>query len=204
MKRYFITGTDTDCGKTYVTSALLNYFANTVAIKPVASGSADDALALQQNNSISLSLSEINPWVFKLPVSPHIAADQEEKSISVKELSAYCRKLHWPGIETLFIEGAGGLMVPLNQKETWVDFLKDLGCPVIVVVGMKLGCINHALLTQTALQTANIPFAGWVANCLYPSMDFLDENIATLKNKLQAPLLSVLKYQGKFTSVHLD
>ncbi len=124
MKRYFITGTDTDCGKTYVTANLVRYFSTSAAIKPVASGCFEqenqpvsmDALALQKHCHLGLEV--INPWRFMLPVSPHIAAKEEGCSLSVTEIADYCLNLQLAGIEQLFIEGAGGLMVPLNDKET--------------------------------------------------------------------------------------
>jgi dethiobiotin synthetase len=202
MKRYFITGTDTDCGKTYVTAKLVDYFANAAALKPVASGCmviknqlvSTDAQQLQQNSLLSLDV--INPWRFKLPVSPHIASKEEGICLSIKEIADYCMDLSLPGVESLFIEGAGGLMVPLNEKETWIDFLKYTDLPVILVVGLKLGCINHALLTEQALIANKIKCVGWIANCLDPEMLALSENISTLKSMLKLPLLATLSYSG--------
>ncbi|KTC93512.1 dethiobiotin synthase [Fluoribacter dumoffii] len=199
MRRYFITGTDTDCGKTYVTASLLNYFPSAAAIKPVASGCMEientlinsDALQLQKNN---ISLDIINPWRFKMPVSPHIAAQSEGVSLSINDISNYCLNLQLSGIEKLFIEGAGGLMVPLNDNETWVDFLQITKIPVILVVGMKLGCINHALLTESALLANNIECLGWIANCIDSNMLVLAENIATLTRKLTVPLLAKVPF----------
>ena len=172
MKRYFITGTDTDCGKTYVTASLVNYFTDAAAIKPIASGCLEienqrvssDALQLQKNSDLSLEV--INPWRFKLPASPHIAAKEERVSVSAAEIADYCLNLQLDGVEQLFIEGAGGLLVPLNDDETWIDFLKLTEFPVILVVGMKLGCINHALLTEAVLRSHDIQCVGWIANCI--------------------------------------
>lgn len=205
MKRYFIVGTDTDCGKTYVTCKLASYFPNAVAIKPIASGCMEvdnqlvshDAQLLQQCSD--LSMDHINPWRFKLPVSPHIAAEKEGMHVSAVALANYCMELQLPEIETLLIEGAGGLMVPLNQDETWIDFLKLTQIPVILVVGMKLGCINHALLTENALLVHDIPCAGWIANCLDPEMLCLMENIATLKRKLSFPLFATIPFSGELS-----
>lgn len=209
MKRYFITGTDTDCGKTYVTANLVQHFSNSAAIKPIASGCLGldnqqvsmDALALQEHCHLSLDV--INPWRFKLPVSPHLAAREEGCSLSITEIADYCLNLELAGIERLFIEGAGGLMVPLNDNQTWIDFLKITQFPVILVVGMKLGCINHALLTATALKTHKIPCAGWIANCIDPEMLALSENIETLKSLLDASLLATLSFAGAFSDVNL-
>lgn len=202
MNSYFITGTDTDCGKTYVTRKLLEFVSKSIAIKPVASGCflheeeliSADAQQLQYHNC--LSLEQINPWRFPSPISPHIAAREQKVSIIIKELADYCLNFKMEPFETLFIEGAGGLMVPLNDKETWIDFLKLTKIPVILVVGLKLGCINHALLTASALDYYNIPCAGWIANCLYPNMLALDENIETLKEKLSFPLITQIPYGG--------
>ncbi|CEG56842.1 dethiobiotin synthase [Legionella fallonii] len=206
MKRYFITGTDTDCGKTYVTSQLVNFFANTAAIKPVASGCSfidgqlvsADAQQLQQNSRLSLDV--INPWRFKSPVSPHIAAKEDGVELSISEIADHCLNLQITGIDNLLIEGAGGLMVPLNDKETWIDFLTQTEIPVILVVGMKLGCINHALLTETALKVNKINCAGWIANCFNSEMLALAENIETLKRMLHVPLLGITPYSGKLAA----
>ena len=210
MKRYFITGTDTDCGKTYVTTRLTNYFPNAAAIKPIASGCMEigdqlvssDAQHLQQNSKLSLDL--INPWRFKLPVSPHIAAQNEGIQISASEVADYCLKLYLDGVEKLFIEGAGGLMVPLNKHETWIDFLQLTGIPVILVVGMKLGCINHALLTASVLHAHQIQCIGWIANCIDPNMQALSENIATLRKKLDFSLLAKVSFTSDILPIELN
>jgi len=202
MKRYFITGTDTDCGKTYVTRQLIDYYANAVAIKPLASGCNKinnqlvnaDAQQLIKNN---LTLDKINPWRFEMPISPHIAAEKAGKSIELTELVNYCTQFAVPDMDTLFIEGAGGLMVPLNTHHTWVDFLIISSIPVVLVVGMKLGCINHALLTESVLCSNGIECVGWIANCIDRQMLVLEENIKTLTQLLKAPLLAVIPYQGK-------
>jgi len=206
MKRFFITGTDTDCGKTWATCALLAHYnrhtLRAVGIKPVASGClvqdklliSEDALHLQQ--STGLDLDNINPWRYADPVSPHIAAKYTNTPLSIEKIADYCLQFTHASATHLFIEGAGGLMVPLNDKELWTDFLKLTGIPVILVVGIRTGCINHALLTQIALQQQSIPFAGWIANCLYQDMPALAENIQTLQEFLQAPLLGKIAYKG--------
>ncbi|MFI4919005.1 MAG: dethiobiotin synthase [Legionellales bacterium] len=210
MKRYFITGTDTDCGKTYVTTKLLQAVPNSSAIKPVASGCIElnhalvssDAQQIQQH--CNLSLDQINPWRFKAPASPHIAAREAGTNLSISELANYCLSFQPSGIETLFIEGAGGLIVPLNEEETWIDFLILTQIPVIIVVGMKLGCINHALLTATALKANAIQCAGWIANCIDPNMAYLVENTKTLVTKLQCPLLATINYDGGIFDLSLS
>lgn len=203
MKRYFITGTDTDCGKTYITRQLVHFVSNSGAIKPVASGCAlvdgklinSDAQQLQQNSALSLDV--INPWRFKSPVSPHLAAKEHGVELSITQLADYCLNLQIPGIETLFIEGAGGLMVPLNDKETWMDFLILTQIPVVLVVGMKLGCINHALLTSAALKANRIGCVGWIANCIDSEMLSLPENINTLQRMMDMPLLAITLHSGE-------
>ncbi|MBL7479284.1 dethiobiotin synthase [Legionella bononiensis] len=210
MKRYFITGTDTDCGKTFVTGKLVEYFSNAVAIKPIASGCSvvmdqlinSDAQHLMQNSP--LSMDQINPWRFPLPVSPHLAAQDVGVVLDIHELSDYCLSLEVKEADIMFIEGAGGLMVPLNHSETWIEFLKASEIPVIFVVGMQLGCINHALLTGLALKTHHIECAGWIANCLDPDMLLLDENIETLKNLLEYPLLATLPFGSELIDVNLS
>lgn len=206
MRRYFIAGTDTDCGKTYVTCQLLNYFSRSAAIKPLASGCVErdghwhnsDALCLQQYGG--LSLETINPWRFKSAIAPHLAAEEEGATIFAQELVNYCVNLKLDHVETLFIEGAGGLMVPLNSHETWLDFLIQSQVPVILVVGMKLGCINHALLTEQVLKANRISCVGWIANCVQPGMRALDKNIETLKNRLQMPLLTIVQHNQAITN----
>lgn len=203
MKRYFITGTDTDCGKTYVTKTLLNFYPQSIAIKPIASGCyevdgqlvSSDAEHIQKK--CSLSLDQINPWRFKSPISPHIAAKEQGINLSASDIADYCLNLELEGNDILFIEGAGGLLVPLNETETWIDFLKLTEIPVLLVVGMKLGCINHALLTGIALKSNKIKCIGWIANCIDPKMNALSENITTLTSKLEFPLLSIIPYLGQ-------
>lgn len=208
MKRYFLTGTDTDCGKTYVTTNLLNYFSKSAAIKPIASGCFKienqwvnaDAQQLQKFSNLSLDI--INPWRFKLPVSPHIAAREEDSRISIAEVAEYCLNLQLVDVEQLFIEGAGGLMVPLNDHETWIDFLKITQFPVILVVGMRLGCINHALLTAMVLKTYQIQCVGWIANCIDPNMFALSATIETLQLMLDVPFLATIPFSGTLSHIH--
>ncbi|CDZ78415.1 ATP-dependent dethiobiotin synthetase BioD [Legionella massiliensis] len=214
MRPYFITGTDTDCGKTYVSCQLLDYFKNrekpALALKPVASGcrenngqlESEDVLHLTKHNSPTAY--PINGWQYAPPISPHLAAKAVNSSLSVKELASFCLDERYQSFSPLLIEGAGGLMVPLNDEETWVDFLTFTKIPAIVVVGMKLGCINHALLTDAVLKMNNIETVGWIANCLDSSMLALEGNLATLTDKMQIPLLGVLPYKGKFEGDNLE
>lgn len=210
MKRYFITGTDTDCGKTYVTTQLLQQVPSSQAIKPIASGCtlvngtlvSSDALQFQEHTG--LSLDNINPWRFQLPVSPHIAAQKEDACLSVKEIADYCMYWSYSDTKYLFIEGAGGLAVPLNESETWIDFLLYSKIPVILVVGLKLGCINHALLTVAMLTMHGIKCVGWIANCIDPNMIAHDEVMHTLLNKLTLPLLGFIPFNGQNSVLSID
>lgn len=206
MKPYFILGTDTDCGKTYVTCQLMRYFEaknqQVLAIKPVASGCieqngvliSEDAVCLVQYNDHTQD--QICPWRLRLPVSPHLAAQADGLFISAQMIVDFCTDKLFEMHDYLLIEGAGGLMVPLNHQETWIDVLTQSKIPVILVVGMRLGCINHALLTALALKKHSIACAGWIANCVDKDMLMLSENIHTLSNKLDWPLLAVIPYAG--------
>lgn len=206
MKRYFITGTDTDCGKTYVTCQLLSYFNNqekkALALKPVASGCqekngqllSEDVLRLQKYNKNSHY--SISGWQFAPPISPHLAAKEINCKLSVDKIAKFCLDKQFNELDYLLIEGAGGLLVPLNDEETWLDFLTLTKIPVILVVAMRLGCINHALLTDSVLKTNQITCAGWIANCLDKGMLALSENIATLSLKMHMPLLATIPYSS--------
>jgi dethiobiotin synthetase len=209
MKTFFITGTDTDCGKTYITCQLLAYFKSqnkrVVGLKPVASGCKESSQGLFSEDE--LLLNELNPsfahvsspWRFKEPIAPHIAAHYAKVNLNIADIADYCFAPHYKNQDIVLIEGAGGLMVPLNEKETWLDFLKYSGIPVILVVGMRLGCINHALLTEAVMNSNQISCAGWIANCLDPNMMALGENISILKERMGMPLITTVPFEGKIT-----
>lgn len=209
MKPFFITGTDTNCGKTYVTCQLLDYLnvqqKKGLALKPVASGCLvrngqlqnDDVLSLQKHNKNPDYL--ISGWQFPAPISPHLAAKAAGSSLSVHEIADFCLHRQFDPLDYLLVEGAGGLLVPLNDEETWLDFLNLTQIPVILVVGMRLGCLNHALLTESVLKNNRTVCVGWIANCLDKEMLALTENIATLSLKMKMPLLATIPYQGKLT-----
>ncbi|STX28925.1 dethiobiotin synthetase [Legionella beliardensis] len=198
MKQFFITGTDTDCGKTYVLGSLLNYLNQTYkaqALKPLASGCdeingqliSQDVIRLQRYNA-DPNLT-INRWQYLPPISPHLAAQFAGEVITVDEIAQFCQQDVFTRFDYLLIEGAGGLLVPLNSQETWLDFLKLTRIPVILVVGMRLGCINHALLTDAVLKANQITCFGWVANYLDNNMLVVEENIATLEARMHMPLI---------------
>ena len=203
-KILFITGTDTDVGKTVVATGLLEagnqQGLRTAAIKPVAAGCEDrgcgpqndDALQLQAVASHQLSYQQVNPVALNLAVAPHIAAQEQGKRLSASRLSGFCRGLTLLPIDLLVIEGAGGWRVPLNNRETLADIPKQLNSEVILVVGIKLGCINHALLTAQAIRADGLKIAGWVGNIMDSDMLCLDENIETLKQLLAEPCLGII------------
>lgn len=198
-KGYFITGTDTGVGKTYVTVSLLNMLRQqgfkTAALKPIATGDSEDANQLQQAASIALPYSTINPIAFVPAIAPHIAAAHANQALSVKNILQLCQPALASNVDYLLVEGIGGWKVPLNTQETLADFAIALGFPVILVVGMRLGCLNHAILTWENMLSANTNIAGWIANCIEPDMPYLQDNIETLKQYIKNPLLGIVPHQ---------
>lgn len=210
LKTYFITGTDTDCGKTYVTVALLNHLRQKQlkvrALKPVASGCQEengvlinqDIMRLEQANGAQTP--PIWQWKLRSPISPNLAAVEDNVIITTSKIKTFYENYPKTDLDCLLIEGAGGLLVPLNDQETWVDFLVQTRIPVILVVGMRLGCMNHALLTAYALNKQHIHCGGWIANFLDPNMLAQAGNLETLKQWLQYPYLGSVSYNGSFFS----
>ncbi len=204
-KAFFITGTDTDAGKTLVTTGLLvaakNLGLSTAALKPVAAGceqTADglrnsDALQLQAVMTKQFVYEQINPIALQAAIAPHIAAQQEKRSLSSDRLTGFCRSVLNQADITL-VEGAGGWRVPINPRETMADLAKNLQLPVILVVGMRLGCLNHALLTFEAIVRDGLQVVGWVANCIDGDMPVLAENIDSLRVRLPVPCLGVVPH----------
>ena len=204
VKTYFVAGTDTDVGKTLAATGLIEA-ANrqgrrTAAIKPVAAGCEDrgdglqnsDALQLQAAASHPLSYQQVNPIALQAAIAPHIAAEQEGRSLSAQRLSGFCRGLTLLPVDILVIEGAGGWYVPLNHRETLADVAKQLNPEVILVVGLRLGCINHALLSIKAIRADGLKIAGWIGSTIDPDMPQLDKNIATLERLIAEPCLGVI------------
>ncbi len=196
---YFVTGTDTDVGKTLVSCALLHHLrrnhARVVGMKPVAAGSVDtahgpdseDALRLRAAGSLRVPPALDNPYCLPLPLSPHLAARAAGERIDIELLAARYREL--AGLaDAVVVEGAGGFLVPLNERQTGADLAQALGLPVVMVVGLRLGCLNHALLTQEAILSRGLRLAAWVANRIDPAMASQEDNIASLRERLHAPL----------------
>lgn len=199
---YFITGTDTGVGKTLVSCALLEGLAaqgkRVVGFKPVAAGCDDadhnaDALALRAAGNVQVSYGQINPYCFKQAIAPHLAARQSGVTIDFARIMASYRELVAQADEVI-VEGVGGFCVPLNAQQDGADLAAQLGLPVILVVGMRLGCLNHALLTLRAIAARRLECAGWVANVLDATMPALQENLDALRERIEAPLLGVVPY----------
>ena len=198
---YFITGTDTDVGKTTVAAGLLQAARaaglSTAAGKPVASGCEAtpeglrnaDALALMAQCTVALSYEEINPVAFEPAIAPHIAAREAGVALTVQALLTPMQRILRQRADFTLIEGAGGWRVPLSGQDSLSDVARGLGLPVILVVGVRLGCISHALLTAEAIAQDGLQLAGWVANIIDPKTSRLEENLATLAERLPAPCL---------------
>ena len=209
---FFIAGTDTDVGKTYVSCGLLEAAKlagfSTAALKPLAAGAIgvagsfrnSDAVALLENCSLPLSYDELNPICFEPAIAPHIAASLAGRRVNVDQLVGFCRGVIMKKAELTIIEGAGGWKVPVNDKELLSDLVKKLNVPVILVVAMRLGCINHALLSAQVIQADGLELAGWIANQSEPAMPAYAENLASLKAMMPAPLLAEIKYDANFSS----
>jgi len=201
-RSFFITGTDTGVGKTLFSCALLQAAASagyrTAAMKPVAAGGLqtaegfrnEDALMLQAACTEALRYEEVNPFCLEMAVAPHIAAEHANRRLKVERIAGFCQGMLMRRANLTVIEGAGGWRVPLNDNETLADLCKQLKLPVILVVGMRLGCLNHALLTAEAIYRDGLALAGWVANGLDPEMPEQAANIASLQKLLPSPLLA--------------
>lgn len=198
---YFIAGTDTDVGKTTIAAGLLHAAKlnglTTLGAKPVASGCDvtpkglrnADALALMDESSIQLKYEEINPFAFEPAIAPHLAAREAGVVLDVQSLLGPMRGILARGADFTLIEGAGGWRVPLSNQANLSDLAMALRLPVILVVGIRLGCINHALLTAEAIAQDGLQLAGWVANIIDAKTSRLEENLATLAERLPAPCL---------------
>ena len=194
----FVTGTDTGVGKTFAACVLIHALrARGLAVapmKPVAAGSDEDTAALMRAAGVHASRKDhVTPVLLRDAIAPHVAARREGRSI---ELAPLQRGLAHLGASADFVvvEGVGGFAVPLGPCLDTIDLACAFALPVVLVVGMRLGCLNHALLTQRAIADAGLPFAGWIANAIDPAMEAAEENVAALVERLQAPLLGRLPY----------
>ncbi|RWR02164.1 dethiobiotin synthetase [[Pantoea] beijingensis] len=205
MMRCFVTGTDTEVGKTVASSALLQAAAKagyrTAGYKPVASGCEitpdglrnEDALALQRYSSVTLRYEEVNPLAFAEPTAPHIVSAEEQRPINLSDLSAGLAAIS-DKAEWVLTEGAGGWFTPLSEEATFADWVQHEHLPVILVVGVKLGCINHAMLTAQAIATAGLPLIGWIANGIQPAGKRHQAYLSTLRQRINAPFLGEIPH----------
>jgi len=206
-KTFFITGTDTDVGKTYVSTLLVQGFrergCKVSGFKPVAAGGHwqdgdfqnEDAEALMQEASVKLPYNVVNPYCFEPAIAPHIAAERIGVNIDTAKIQSAYEK-HIASAEVVVIEGAGGWRVPLGQGKGFDDLALELGAPVILVVGLKLGCLNHALLTEAAILNKGSRLVGWIANEQTAGFGERDENLNTLKASMQSSYLGFIEYQA--------
>ncbi len=218
---FFIAGTDTDVGKTVASKAILQALAEkdlkTVGYKPIAAGSElvegelknSDALHLQSVATVACDYQDINPYTLKLPTSPHIAARAEGAKIDFQVLSDKLAR-NKAVSDVVLVEGAGGWRVPVSDSDYLSSWVKHEKLPVVLVVGIKLGCLNHALLTAEAIEADGLNIVGWVANRINPGTEHYADIIAMLEQKIAAPKIGEIPYVpsakrkdlGKF--IHID
>lgn len=202
---FFVTGTDTGVGKTLVCCALLYGFAalgkSVIGMKPVAAGAIrsadglvnDDVALLRAASNVEAPPQLVNPYCFEPPIAPHLAAEQAGAAIDFATIANAYRQLAAVA-DIVIVEGVGGFCVPLNHNEDSADLAQRLGLPVILVIGLRLGCLNHALLTAQAIRAKGLQLVGWIANCIDPALAAADENVAALAERLAAPLLGKVKF----------
>ncbi len=195
----FVTGTDSGVGKTRVTVALIHALRarglRVAGMKPVSAGQApgqvnDDVAALLQAANVAAELDDVNPYAFMEPIAPHIAAHEAGVRIDLARIAGACARLA-ARADWVVVEGAGGWRVPLNASEDMADLARTLGLPVVMVVGMRLGCLNHALLTAESIIRSGVPWAGWIGNVIDPGMAQLAANLEALRARLPGPCLGV-------------
>ncbi len=197
---WFVAGTDTEVGKTFATCALLLALKRNgqraIGMKPVAAGTDadgknDDVESLVAASGVAAPRELINPYLFQPAIAPHIAATEAGISIDIDRIVTAFEQLR-PFADAVLVEGVGGFCVPLDEHSDTADLAEKLGLPVILVVGMRLGCINHALLTCQAIAARGLKLAGWIANRIDPAMSRFEENLAALRARIDAPLLGVI------------
>ncbi len=211
---YFVTGTDTGVGKTRVAATLCQAFAlkgaRVAGMKPVSSGCRrtpaglrnDDALALLAAMNVPAAYAEVNPYAFEPAIAPHIAAREAGCTLHDEVLDQAFGRL-CERSDVLIVEGAGGWLAPLDATRSFADLAVRWQLPVILVVGLRLGCLNHALLTAEAVQRRGLPLAGWVGNAIDSHFERRAENVATLQERLPAPCWGILDHAPAATAVQL-
>lgn len=214
MSTYFLTGTDTEIGKTYVTSLLLQTLAaegkRVLGMKPIAAGCEltpagwynSDVQQLVAASNVPAALTDINPYPLRAAISPHLAARAEGVKIELDVIRTACAQLRQQA-DCVLVEGAGGVLAPISEALTVVDIAVALQLPVILIVGMRLGCLNHALLSAEALRLRGLPLVGWIANTPQAeTMPYYAENLATLQARMPAPLLAEVAFQASELQWH--
>lgn len=207
---FFVTATDTGAGKTHVVCALLQAYAKygyrVAGMKPVAAGGGilnEDIVRLRAASNVAAPPELVCPYPLQAGIAPHVAADQEGVRIDLQKiLQSYGHLKNLADV--IIVEGIGGFKVPLNDTEDSAELAKQLKLPMILVVGMRLGCLNHALLTAEAIQKSGLQLTAWVANHIDPNMEALDENVAALKQRIPAPLLGALPHRLDLCAGVLD
>jgi len=212
---FFITGTDTHIGKTVITCALIEFFKDkqfvAIGMKPVAAGTEiidnqiinSDVHKFLSINSLKKPLKIINPYSFDQAIAPHIASTSTTNKILFSKIKKNFLLLK-NECEYLFVEGAGGYKVPLTNNKSIPDLITYLNIPIILVVGIRLGCINHTMLTVESIKNNNQNLFGWIANCIDPNMDRIDENIKYLVDNIEAPLMGKVPFQKKINSIKIS
>jgi dethiobiotin synthetase len=199
---FFVTGTDTGVGKTRVTCTLLHATRrlglNAVGMKPIAAGIEadgrnDDVVQLLAASSVRPPLEWVNPYLYAPPIAPHIAAAEAGRPIDMTVIDQALERLRTQA-DVVWVEGVGGFRVPLDAHTDTADLVQRLALPVVLVVGMQLGCLNHALLTAEAIANRCLTLAGWIANRIAPAMARFEANLETLQTRLNAPLLGVVPH----------
>lgn len=210
-KGFFVTGTDTGVGKTWVTLGLLQGLqARGLAVagmKPVATGCLsgpgglrnDDALQIQARSSLPFPYETVNPYAFAPAIAPHIAAAEAGIRIDIARIRQAYRELA-ARVDCVVVEGVGGWKVPLNEADTLTDMAKALGLPVILVVGIRLGCLNHALLTAESIRAHGCTLAAWVANLVDAGCGRAQENVEALRERIPAPFLGTVCHLHRFNA----
>lgn len=210
MPGLFVTGTDTDVGKTLVSAALLRALRDlgiaAVGMKPIAAGATrigetwvnGDVTLLRAASGIEAPAQWVNPYLFRDPIAPHIAAERKGVRIEIPRIvDAYAHLADLA--DWVVVEGAGGFRIPLDDRRDSADLAVALGLPVLLVVGLRLGCLNHALLTAEAIAARGLSLAGWIGNRLDPDMAAFEDNLASLEQRLPAPCLAVLPWLPEAT-----
>ena len=204
MKKFFITGTGTNIGKTYVTRSLLSQYSKVyqvIGAKPIAAGLDenglnDDVSELLKLQNMNLSYRQLNLYQFKQPISPHIGFRQSGFQFDADKFINYANELYRLNPDYIFFEGAGGILSPVDENMNNLDLVLMLDIPVVVVVGMKLGCINDALLISNILKSTKVKVSGWVATQIEPNMLAIEENLEYLKKNMDSKFLGLYKFNS--------